>query len=124
MVKNKTLRILFIIAGSISLLLGIIGAFLPLLPTTPFVLLSAYCYAKSSARLYELLLKHKIFGRIISDYSKNRIIRKKTKIIAISFMWISLSVSLIFFMPFLWVRIIVIAIGLSVTIYLLRFPSD
>jgi len=124
MIKNRIIRYIVLIAGIVSLILGIIGIFLPLLPTTPFVLLTAYCFAKSSNKLHLLLLNHKYFGKILQDFTENRIIRRKNKIIALTFMWTSLILSVTFFMPFIWVKVIVIGIGISVTVYILKFPSE
>lgn len=75
-------RTLFIILGSISLLLGIIGMFLPLIPTTPFLLLSAFLYGESSPRFHHWLINHPKLSPPIHDWNKNRVIRTQYKILA------------------------------------------
>jgi uncharacterized membrane protein YbaN (DUF454 family) len=120
---HKLKRIILLLIGSIALGMGFLGLFLPLLPTTPFILLSAYCFASSSKRFYNYLLKHKVFGEILTNFYEKRIITCKTKIVALATMWTSLLASMYFFMPFYWVRILLILIGIGVTVYLGRFPS-
>lgn len=73
---------LFLITGHLSLLLGIVGAFLPVLPTTPFLLLAAYCYSKSNAKLHSWILRHKYFGPPITDWEQNGVIGLKAKVFA------------------------------------------
>jgi len=88
-------RMLFIGLGSVSLALGVIGVFLPILPTTPFVLLSGYFYLRSSQRLYDWLLRHKRFGPILHNYIEHRAIPKRAKCSAIVLIWITIPISMI-----------------------------
>ncbi len=118
------MKILFTIIGIISLGLGIIGAFLPLLPTTPFVLLSAVLFAKSSDKLHQWLLNHKIFGRIITNFRDKKEIPVKAKIISIGSMWIMNTFSIFFILKDkLWLQILLGAITIGVTIYILSFKT-
>ena len=80
------IRYLLIACGGISLLLGIIGIFLPLLPTTPFVLLSAACWAKASPRFHRWLHRHRYFGPMVHTWEQNGAVPRKAKIFAISMM--------------------------------------
>lgn len=75
-------KISYLILGHACLILGILGAFLPILPTTPFLLLAAYLYSKSSPRLHSWLLNHKYFGSTLRDWHEQGIIGMKSKIIA------------------------------------------
>ena len=110
--------------GLISLGLGIVGAFLPLLPTVPFVLLSAFLFARSSDRLHNWLITHKIFGQLIRDYHEERGITIQGKIAAISMMWISNIISIVFIINnILWLQILMSIITLSVTIYILQYKT-
>ena len=110
--------------GLSSLLLGILGVFLPLLPTTPFILLSAFCFSKSSSRLHLWLLNHKLFGHLISDWEKHGVIRTKVKIIATCSMLLLVSYPLVF-MPFAdWLKAIVITSIVSVLVFIWSRPSS
>ncbi len=112
---------LFIILGTISLILGIIGIVVPGLPTTSFVLLSAYLFARSSEKLYNKLLNHKFLGGYIRDYQKGVSIR--TKIRAISMMWTMILISAFVFIQNIWVRIILLAVGAVGTFVMARLPG-
>lgn len=115
-------KYLLIMLGTISLVLGFIGIFLPILPTTPFLLLSAFCYIRSSEKLYNWLINHKIFGKYIYNYMTYKAIPKKTKIIAISSLWATLTVSIIS-MDNLHIRIFLILVGIGVSIHLLKLKT-
>jgi uncharacterized protein len=110
-------KCLLIVAGSLSLGLGVIGIFIPLLPTTPFLLLSSYCYLKSSNRLYQWLIYHKIFGAYIYHYITYKAVLKSTKIGAFIFLWGTLILSMFLFNN-LHLRIFLILIGIGVSVHL------
>ncbi|HAN20306.1 MAG: hypothetical protein A2Y15_03525 [Clostridiales bacterium GWF2_36_10] len=115
----KTLKKYFLItAGTLSLILGIIGVFIPVLPTTPFLLLSSFCYMKGSERLYRWLINSKQFGTFITNYTKYKVIKKNTKIVSLIFLWLSLCISF-FLIEALYIRILIITIGIGVSIHLL-----
>lgn len=115
-------RILLLIAGVLSLVLGIIGAFLPLLPTVPLVLLAAYCFARSSERLHQWLVHHRYFGSIIASFQSGQGIPKKVKYRTITILWLSMAFSC-WVVAKLWLSLMLIAIGIGVSIYLLRLPD-
>jgi uncharacterized membrane protein YbaN (DUF454 family) len=121
--KSKVVRALWIIAGSISLGLGIIGIVLPVLPTTPFLLLSAYCYDRGSERLHEWLMNNRVFGEYIRNYSEGRGIPMRAKVTAIVSLWVMIGVSAYFFMPWIEVRLILLIIAIGVTVHLVRLPT-
>ena len=114
-------RILYLILGWFSLITGIIGIFLPLLPTTPLVLLAAWCFPRSSVRFHTWLMEHKFFGPIVRDWQSSDGIPRKARNRAIIFMWAGMAIS-IFIVSRLWATIGLISIGLCVSIYLLRMP--
>lgn len=105
-------KILFIVLGSLSLLLGILGIFVPGLPTTPFLLLTAWFYIRSSKKLYDKLIRNKFLGKYIVKFNKDRGISKKTKIYSIIIMWVMISLSTIFFIESISFKILVISIGI------------
>ncbi len=114
------LKLLFISLGSISLVLGIAGIFIPGLPTTPFLLLTAGLYARSSPKLYNKLMKHKILGEYISSYDKGMTL--KTKIYSLAMMWIMVLLSVFIFFNSLGIRILVIVIAIIGTAYMAWIP--
>lgn len=115
---------LYTIIGLISLSLGIIGVFLPLLPTTPFVLLSAYLFARGSKRLNNWLRNHRIFGEIIRDYQEDKSIPLHAKIYSISLLWLSISYATFFVATGkLWLQILLMSIATGVTIHILSYKT-
>lgn len=105
------------ILGIISLILGTLGIFLPLLPTTPFLILSAYCFSKSSKKFHKALLENKIFGQYIRDYQEKKGISLKNKIIAISTLVITIGFSLMkVTSPHLKIFLIIVFMGVSIHI--------
>lgn len=115
-------RILLIIAGILSLVMGIIGAFLPLLPTVPLVLLAAFCFARSSERLHQWMLSHRYFGPIIENFQVGRGIPRRVKYRTIVIIWISMGISCLI-VARLWLCLMLVAIGVGVSMYLLRLPD-
>lgn len=116
--RNALKKMLLIISGSVSLALGIIGIIVPVLPTTPFLLLSCFCYLKSSKKLYDWLMHHKVLGTYIYNYVTYKAVTKKTKIMAIVMLWISLTLSILL-IPNLHLRLVLLAVGIGVTAHLL-----
>jgi len=120
--KQKCVRILLIIAGTLSLGLGILGIFVPVLPTTPFLLLAAACYARSSQRFYDWLLNNKWFGNYIRNYLQGKGGPLKVKVLTLALLWITIGCSVMFAVEVFLVRVflILIAIGVSIHIFSLR----
>ena len=106
-----------------SLALGILGIFLPLLPTTPFLLLTAALYFKSSPRLYNWLLNQKHLGPYIRNFRENKAIPLRAKIISISLMWITMLYCVFFIVPYMWVKVILLIIAAGVTYHILSFKT-
>jgi len=117
------MRHLIAFLGIVSLILGIVGIILPVLPTTPFLLLSAFCFGKSSERLHSWLLNHRWFGETIRNYQDGLGLRRIVKIRAIALVWISISASATFGADIIYVRILLFIIAISVSIYLLKLPT-
>jgi uncharacterized membrane protein YbaN (DUF454 family) len=104
--------------GFLALGLGIVGIFVPLLPTTPFLLLAAACFVRSSNRLYHWLIGHRMFGNYIRCYREYHAISLRAKIFVLSLLWGTLGYSAIFAVDSLWIRIALGCIGIGVTIHL------
>ena len=115
-------KLVFIALGSVSLSLGVIGLFLPILPTTPFLLFSSYCFLRSSEKLHRWLLSRKILGRYIYNYITYRAISLSAKIVSITFLWITLAIS-IFLINNWIIRAVLLFIGFAVTIHLLMLRT-
>ncbi len=117
---SKPIQILFIAAGTFFVGVGIIGIFIPVLPTTPFLLISAALYARSSKRFYSWLINNRIFGKFIKDYREGKGIPLRLKIITIILLWITIGCSAIFAIDILWVRIMLVVIAVGVTVHITR----
>ena len=85
--RNKVRKGLYFIFGTVFLVFGGVGIFLPILPTTPFLLLTAACYLKSSKRMNNWLLNHKLFGQYIKNYLEGKGISLRAKVISLAFLW-------------------------------------
>ena len=128
-VKNKVkasgnwVRILLIIAGTLFVGLGILGIFLPVLPTTPFLLLAAACYVRSSQRLYDWLLNNKWFGKYIGNYLQGRCVPLKVKLLSIALLWITIGCSVAFVVESFPFQIILILIAIGVSLHVLSIQT-
>ena len=117
------MKTLCIVLGSISLALGIIGIFVPLLPTTPFLLLTAALYFKGSPRLYNWLLNHRHFGPIVRNFRENKAIPLRAKIISLTLMWGTMGYCILFLIPICWVKVVMTLIAAGVTYHILSFKT-
>ncbi len=124
MIKRKRLRkgLLFAL-GALAVALGFLGIFVPLLPTTPFLLLAAACFIRSSDRAYRWLLTHPWFGSYIRSYREHHAITLQIKIFSISLLWAALGYSMLAVVTALWLRLLLAAIGIGVTIHLLSLRT-
>jgi len=109
--------------GCISLVLGIAGIVLPVLPTTPFLLLTAACFAKGSTRFYDWLMNHPWLGPYIENYRSGRGMPMKTKLTTIGLLWLSIGTSVIFFVDFFPAKIMMLVIASCVSCYLMTRPT-
>jgi len=117
-------KLALIIVGTIFLALGIVGILLPLLPTTPFLLLAATCYARSSKGLYNWLLNNRWFGNYIKNIREGKGVPLKVKISVISLLWVTIGCSAIFVVHIFLVRIILILIAIGVTVHILSIRTS
>ena len=120
--SNKLKQKILFIAGSISVAIGVVGIFVPLLPTTPFLLLAAACYMRSSERFYRWLLNNRFFGTYIRNYIEGKGVPLRIKIYTIALLWATISLTIFLISPGIVVKIVlaVVAIGVTLHIILLR----
>lgn len=111
-------RVILIIIGTVSLALGTVGIILPVLPTTPFFLLSLFCYLRSSKKLYSFVLTNKYFSRYVKDYISGNGIPLKAKKRAIFLIWLSIGFTVVFAVDKPAIRIMLIVIALCVSTYI------
>ncbi|BEH11078.1 MULTISPECIES: YbaN family protein [Geobacter] len=114
---------LFLTVGVIATGLGVIGIFLPLVPTTPFLLLAAACFARSSDRFHRWLVEHAHLGPMVRGYLEGTGIPRRAKTVAIAMVWLTVPSSAFLLVPMPWVRVLLLAIATGVTIYLVRLPT-
>ena len=117
------MKVLYILFGTLSLALGIIGIFLPLLPTTPFLLLTAALYVRSSPRLYNRLLHHKYLGSYIRNFRENKAIPLRAKIISVSLIWITILNCIFSIVPYWWLKAVLLLIAAGTSYHILSFKT-
>lgn len=122
-VSNRLLSSLLIIAGTFFVVLGIIGIALPILPTTPFLIIAAACYAKGSKRFYNWLVNNRLLGRYIKNYLENKGISMKAKIISISLLWATIIFSITLIIQILLIRIILIIVAIIITYHIISIKT-
>ena len=116
-------RYLYLISGFLLVVIGVIGIFLPILPTTIFLILASACFVKSSPRANEWLRNHKILGAYIKNYQDKTGLTFKAKVFNIAFLWIMISSSAYFFTEELYIKLLLLAIAIGVTIHLLMVKT-
>lgn len=109
--------------GTVSLILGVIGIFLPLLPTTPFLLLAAVLYFRGSPRRYQWLLNHKHFGPYIRNYREHKAIPLRAKITSLTLLWGTIIYCIFFLIPLMWVKILLFLVAAGVSWHILSFKT-
>ncbi len=122
--RSPLIRAVFIGLGFGFLALGLVGVFLPVLPTTPFVLLAAACFARGSRRFYRRLLNNAYFGSYIRAWYLDRVIPLRAKVAATAALAITIPLSIIYFIPVPIAKVIVGLIAVGVLVYIWRFPSE
>ncbi len=106
-----------LILGGVFLTLGIVGIFFPVLPTTPFLLLSATCFLKSSKAAYRKLMSNRILGKYIFQYRITKAVPLKSKITALLLLWLGILISL-YHIPLLLIKILLLLIAIGVTLHI------
>lgn len=123
MAERRLRGCLLVAAGCIAVALGAVGIFLPLLPTTPFLLLAAACFLRSSDRLYAWLITHRWLGGYIRNYREHRAITLRAKVLTLALLWLTIGYSAVWVVSALALRVLLLAIALGVTIHILRLRT-
>jgi uncharacterized protein len=123
MKKSRFIQILLIIGGIVCVVLGTLGIFLPVLPTTVFFLLAAAAFARSSDRLYNWIMNHRVFGRFIRNYRLYHAVFKQTKVVSLTFLWLTIGASAIFAVDQWWLRGVLLLVALGVTWHILALKT-
>lgn len=116
-------RLIYILLGTLFLILGAVGIFVPLLPTTPFWLLTCWFYLRSSERLYNRAMSNRYFGTYIKNFMVDKAIPLRSKIISIAIMWLSTILTSLFLIDYLWIKILLVLISVGVTWHIVSFPT-
>lgn len=119
---SRPVRYLLLACGWLAVALGTLGIAVPVLPTTPFVLLAAACFVRSSERLHDWLLSSPRFGPLIRDYLEGRGLTARTKAVALVMLWAGVLTSAVLFVPLRVVDLLLIVIAVGVSVYILRLP--
>lgn len=116
-------RWFWIAGGSLCVALGLVGVFVPVLPTTPFLLLGAACYARGSQRLHDWLLSRRVLGAYIRNYREGRGMPLWTKLVTLGLLWGTISYAALAVVEPLPLRLLLLAVAVGVTIHLLKLPT-
>jgi len=122
-IPDKLKRRLFVIAGTIALGIGVVGIIVPVLPTTPFLLLAALCYMRGSQRLYHALLYNRFIGSYVRNYLEGRGMSLKMKIWTLSLLWVAIVCTAVLAIDSLTIRIILAVVVIGVTIHILLIKT-
>jgi len=123
LLESRTQRFFLIAAGWLCIALGVIGAFLPLLPTTPFLLLAAACFARSSPRLYQAMLSHPWVGPPLREWRESRTIPFRAKVLALSMITLSMGSSIVLFVPHWMGKTLMGLGGIAICLYIVKIPT-
>jgi uncharacterized membrane protein YbaN (DUF454 family) len=123
MSRFRVRRALLVSAGVVCVGFGTVGVFVPLLPTTPFLLLAAACFIRSSDRLYLWLIHHRWFGSYIRNYREHRAITLGAKIVSLTLLWGAIGFSAVYVVRAWWLRVLLGVVAVGVTIHLLRLRT-
>jgi uncharacterized membrane protein YbaN (DUF454 family) len=119
--SEKLKRQLLLVAGTLSLAIGIVGIVVPLLPTTPFLLLAAGCYLRSSQRFYNWLMGNRFFGNYIRNYIEGKGIPVKVKLFIIILLWVTIGISIwLVAKPLVTIILLIVAVGVTLHIIFIR----
>ena len=120
---SPVVRGFFLVVGILALAIGVIGIFLPLLPTAPLVILAAACFARAYRPFHEWLLAHRWFGPMLREWYHHRSVRYRTKLLAIAMMLVSFTGTIVFIVRPVWAKVLLAVFALAVAVFIYRLPS-
>lgn len=112
-----------IFIGSLSLFLGLLGIALPLLPTTPFLLLSATCYFHGSDKLYHWLMAHPTLGPYIHSFREEKAIPLRVKVVSVTMVWVTLLYCIFFVVNSLWLKLLLLFLAIAISWHILSYAT-
>lgn len=119
----RLMKALLVVCGSIAVALGVVGIFVPLMPTTVFLLLAAACYARSSDRFYQRLITNRWLGGYIRNSREGRGMTRREKTTTLALLWVGLGATAVFSIESWWLRALLALIGASVTVHVARLKA-
>jgi uncharacterized membrane protein YbaN (DUF454 family) len=121
--SDKVKRTLFVVIGTLFLIIGAIGILIPILPTTPFLLLAAACYLRGSQRIHRWMLNNRVFGEFIKNYVEKKGIKPNQKAYTILFLWLTIIFSIFYVTKIFFIRILLILIATAVSVHIIKLPT-
>jgi len=122
-VSEKVKHLLFIILGTLFLGIGCIGLILPILPTTPFLILAATCYVRGSDRIYRWMMQNRLFGEFIKNYLEGKGIKPRQKVVTLVFLWVMIIFTTVYMIENMIIRLFLLIIALTVSVHILKLPT-
>lgn len=122
-ISDKLKRTIYVLAGTIFLAIGAVGIVIPILPTTPFLLLAAACYVRGSEKLHHWLLNNRVFGEFIRNYEEGKGITLRNKFLTTTFLWITISFSALFMVENQIIQGILFLVAIAVSAHILLLPT-
>jgi uncharacterized membrane protein YbaN (DUF454 family) len=119
----RLMKVLLVVAGTLCVGLGVLGIFLPLLPTTVFLLMAAACYARSSDRFYQRLIHSRWLGGYIRNHREGRGMSRRQKAATLALLWVGIGATMFWSVSALWLRALLLLIAVGVTVHVVRLPA-
>ncbi|MDX1506228.1 MAG: YbaN family protein [Spongiibacter sp.] len=120
---NPLVRYSLLALGWLSFVLGMIGLLLPVVPTSPFLILSAACFLRSSPRFYHWLVNHRWFGIYVRYYLEGKGMPRRVKFLVLGMLWVMILSSALVIVRIPWVTLVMCSIAGLVSVYILRLPT-
>jgi uncharacterized membrane protein YbaN (DUF454 family) len=123
-ISEKVKRTIYVLAGTIFLVIGAVGVVIPVLPTTPFLLLSAACYMRGSERMHSWMLNNRVFGTFIRDYREGKGIAFRNKLLTLVLLWFTISFSVLFVIEIPLLKGLLFLIAFVVSAHIVLLPTN